>query len=166
MDALFHLAMTFAGGYMLLRGLGVPFRWRELFLLSFIAGMIDTDHFYRPFGEQYLLFHNLFFITIVPLAAYLAFTHFGRKKLALYSLFMPVFWTGHLLMDMIEGMYGVTLLFPLSTQMFLLPDWMNIWSFGSGYAIETAGWAAAMYFGIIFAILAANEYRKTGKVSF
>ena len=164
MDALFHVTMTFAGGYMLLRGLDVRFRWRELFVLSIIGGAIDLDHFYRPFGEM-LLFHNVFFITLVPLAFFLVFRHFGRPKLAMYSSFMVVFWIGHLLADMISGMYGVYLFFPFYNASFYLPGWMNIWRVGTTYAVETAGFAVAIYFGLIFAIVAYHEYRK-GKFRF
>jgi hypothetical protein len=166
MDALFHLMISFAGGYMLLRGLNVKFRWRELFILALVAGMIDMDHFARPFGEDVLIFHNVFFITLVPFAACIVLKRMKEHKLAFYAILMPIFWVGHILLDMASGMYGVMLFFPLSAERFLLPGWMNIWQVSTTYAIETAGFALAIYFGIIFAIIAANEYRKTGKLNF
>jgi hypothetical protein len=154
MDALFHLAMSFAGGYILLKGLKVDFRLRELFLLSIIAGLIDVDHItgLRP---EVLLLHNLIFVIGVPLALMLIFRHYKKPKHQAFSFAVMIMLIGHLLADMIVGMYGVPLFFPLYGRLFMIPQSWNFIEIDHSYVIAPAGIAVAAYFALVFAITEA-----------
>lgn len=149
MDALFHFAMSFAGGYILLKGLKVDFRLRDLFMLSVIAAMIDLDHV-TGLPDQMLVVHSLTFVLGLPIMLFLTFRRTGHDKLAIYSLALMIMWIGHLLADMIQGLYGVPLLYPFYTGLFMIP---GVWSFieiDNSYVIAPRGIAVAVYFGIVF----------------
>jgi hypothetical protein len=151
MDALFHFAMSFAGGYIVLKGLKADFRLWELFLLSIIAGLIDIDHItgLRP---EVLIFHNLAFAVGVPLVLIMIFRHYKKPKLQAFSLAAMVMLIGHLLADMITGMYGVPLLFPLYGGLFMIPQSWNFIEIDHSYVIAPAGIAVAAYFAIVFSV--------------
>jgi len=152
MDALFHFAMSFAGGYILLKGLRVDFRWRDLFLLSVLAGLIDLDHIISVL-PQTLIVHNLTFVLGLPLLLFLVFRYMKRDKLQVYSLVVMVMLIGHLLADMITGVYGVPLFFPFYSRLFMIPHTWNFIEVDHSYVIAPAGIAVALYFGLIFSIL-------------
>lgn len=151
MDALFHFAMSFAGGYILLKGLKVDFRLWHLFVLSMIAAMIDIDHVTGLPGQT-LVVHSLTFVFGLPVILFLAFRRTGHDNLAIYSLALIVMWIGHLLADMVQGLYGVPLLYPFYDGLFMIP---GVWSFieiDHSYVIAPRGIAVAVYFGVVFTI--------------
>jgi hypothetical protein len=155
MDPLFHFVMSFAGGYILLRGLKAKFRWRDLFLLSVLAGLMDIDHF-TGLGNN-LIFHNLAFIIGFPLLLMVIFRHLKHEKMFFYSLALMVMMLGQLPFDMLEGLYGVPLLFPFSGELYMIPFNWNLFDIGNSYVISRTGIAAAIYFGIVFSILLVNK---------
>jgi len=152
MDALFHFALSFAGGYILLRGLKIDFRLWHLLAISLAAGLIDIDHIITT-SPAVLYAHNVIFIIGLPAASCMAFRYLRQERLAVYSLLFTVMWAGHLLMDMIAGMYGIPLLFPLSGHLFMIPQNWNFIEIENSYAIAPAGIAVAAYFALVFAII-------------
>jgi|GEM_PF-1138625 len=169
MDVLFHFVMSFAGGYVLLKGIrsGRYFGWGKLFLLSFLVGMIDLEHLTNHTPEN-VLTHSLIFMLGLPLLLFLAFrfadsriSKSGEKDerfkgLQAYSLVAMVMLIGHLLADMISGIYGIPLLYPLSTRLFLLPYSWNI-AYSGSYVIANEGIAVALYFALVFICVIAHK---------
>jgi hypothetical protein len=174
MDALFHFAMSFAGGYVLLKGMkgGRHFGWGRLFLLSLLVGLIDLEHV-MGHAPEIVFTHNLTFVLGAPLLLFLAFGWMKRsgrigkeagEGLQLYSLAAMVMLIGHMLADMIGGLYGIPLLFPFSTRLFLMPQSWNLFEIDHSYVVATAGIAVALYFGIVFlAVIAHDRYARKRK---
>jgi hypothetical protein len=141
MDALFHFAMSFAGGYILMKGMNADFRLRHLFLLSLVAGLIDIDHIISIIPKT-MIAHNLLFIIGLPLIFFHIFRLMKKQRMQVFSLVLIVMWIGHLLADMISGMYGVPLFYPLS----------------HSFVIAPAGIAIGIYFGLIFSIMLISAF--------
>ena len=156
MDALFHFALSFAGGYILLRGLKTDFRIWHLLAISLLAGLIDIDHIITT-SPAVLYAHNLIFIIGLPLGFFFVFSYMKNERLKVYSLLFIVMWAGHLLMDMIAGMYGIPLFFPLSGQLYMIPQGWSFIEIDNSYVIAPAGIAVAAYFSLIFAIMLLLE---------
>jgi len=167
MDVLFHFVMAFAGGYVLLKGVrsGRHFGWGRLFLLSFLVGLIDVEHL-TGHPPEVVFTHNLTFALGLPLLLFLAFRYADKKRngenatlktLQVCSLVAMVLLIGHLLADMISGIYGIPLLFPFSASLFLLPYSWNLIEINGSYVIATEGIAVALYFALVFLCVIAHK---------
>jgi hypothetical protein len=157
MDALFHFAMSFAGGYILMKGMNADFRLRHLFLLSLVAGLIDIDHIISIIPKT-MIAHNLLFIIGLPLIFFHIFRLMKKQRMQVFSLVLIVMWIGHLLADMISGMYGVPLFYPLSGGLFLIPPAWNFIEIDHSFVIAPAGIAIGIYFGLIFSIMLISAF--------
>jgi membrane-bound metal-dependent hydrolase YbcI (DUF457 family) len=139
--------ISLTGGYIILRNLN-QYNTRALLALSLTSLLIDVDHFT---GLSTLVIHN-----ITPLAlTTLAYIYLHRKKqerYAAYTLAFTVMLGGHLLMDMVQGMYGIPLLYPLSTELYLMPAGWDLtlpWD-NTSNIISRHGIALFLYYGAVF----------------
>jgi len=115
--------------------------------------LIDVDHLPPHFGIVHrLVLHNVFFLVFAGAAVGLSF---GRSAGLVFGYML----FGHLLFDMVAGLYGVPLLWPLSGADFILPESWEVWLFGdpSYTVVSRVGLALAAYFG---AALAAAKWGK------
>jgi membrane-bound metal-dependent hydrolase YbcI (DUF457 family) len=123
MDPVTHFIVSLAAGYLLVLGLGLRIRSYTVPLLGTLALFIDVDHLLPVAGiTKTLIFHN---IAAVLLAALVVWRIGGRGPAIIFSSML----VGHILLDMNTGIYGVPLLFPLSTTKYLVPDSWEIWLF-------------------------------------
>jgi len=147
LDPLFHYMISLTGGYIILKNLN-QYNTRALLILSTISLMIDLDHF-TGLGIQVL--HNL----TVPALTIVAFIYLHKKKqekYAAYMLALTVMLGGCLLMDMVQGMYGIPLFYPLSSELYLMPASWDItlpWDHTSNI-ISRHGIALLLYYGAVF----------------
>ena len=171
MDPLFHFLISFSGGYVILRELDRKARIKEALALSFISILIDLDHIpqyamlllganrsilEQLLGVKPLIFHNLFTIALIILVS--AFLLKGRLKLYGYALSVMIF--GHLMFDMVDGL-GVELLFPFSTNLYLIPVSWELMITHKSYVLTIFGIALALYFAAVFlVVLALKKYKK------
>ena len=139
MDTLFHILLALAGGYILVKGLGVCYKFWVLLILAFLSLSPDALSVI-----QYLIYvsfdigtgnlpssHNIFLVIVTPLIFSIIFYIRKNKKLQVYTLVFMVMLISHLLVDMItiqvEGcaynLYGIPLFYPLSETLYLIPDW-------------------------------------------
>lgn len=155
MDALFHAVFAYIGGYLLVKGLGWKYKPGALAVLALLSLIVDIEHLAENAGLRDLHSHTLI-IVFVPLTAYLLMeltrSFPGTRH---YVLIYSVMLFSHLCMDMIEGMYGIPLLYPLSDRLYLIPgDWE---AYLNGNQTEpiiaTQGIGVAIYFGVIALII-------------
>ncbi len=85
----------------------------------------------------------------------LVFRHYKKPKLQAFSLAAMVMLIGHLMADMIIGIYGVPLFFPFYGGLYMIPHSWNFIEIDHSYVIAPTGIAVAAYFALIFAITEA-----------
>lgn len=156
MDPLFHLVLTFTGGFLLLKGLDVDFRAEVIFILSILSCMIDVDHF---LNMKVHIFHNVFPTILLPFLLMMFFHLKGRKKGFYYMMAFMVMGTLNLLADMVNGC-AVPLFYPLSNAEFMIPyNWVMYLPWRpSTQIISRMSIALSIYFGLIFSIILAGKY--------
>ncbi len=145
MDSLFHFVLSLAGGFVFLELLKVKYQPWHLVAISFVSLFIDIQHLFEAFNIP-VIFHAFYF-ALIPLAAAAYFRSAKQPRLFFYSIALSLMLFGHLFADMISGMYGVPLLYPLSHTLFMLPAGLVF--FGSSPVIGSAGIAMALYFALI-----------------
>ena len=139
--------ISLTGGYIILQNLK-QYNTLALLILSLISLMVDVDHFT---GLSTLVIHN---ITVLALTT-VAYIYLRRKKqerYAAYMLALAVMLGGHLLTDMTQGMYGIPLLYPLSSELYMMPARWDItlpWDYTSNI-ISRQGIALLIYYGAVF----------------
>ncbi len=159
MDSFSHSVLNVVGGYVFLKGAGLRFKTWHLFLLLPLSMLMDLDHvlsYYRlePFRQQFLgslpsPMHNIFLILTVCTALYAFMSLFSRQSRHTYTLALMVMMFGSLIFDMVGGMYGVPLFFPLSEKLYQIPSWWRFFPVGHSYAIEPLGIALFIYFSVV-----------------
>jgi len=156
MDVLFHFALSFAGFYILFKGLKVDFRLWEVFGLSMLAGLIDIDHVIFVLPETAVL-HNLTFVLGLPMLLFFIFRYakMGEKgkKFQIFALAFSIILIGHLLTDMVTGLSGIPLFSPFYTDLFLIPQNWKFIEIDHSYVVTPTGIAVSIYFDLIFTIL-------------
>ncbi|MFH0862731.1 MAG: hypothetical protein V1875_06865 [Candidatus Altiarchaeota archaeon] len=113
-------------------------------VLAAVSLLVDVDHLPPHFGFVHrLVLHNVFFLLFAGAAVGLLL---GRGVGLVFAYML----LGHLLFDMVGGMYGVPLMWPLSRADFILPESWEVWLFGdpSYTVVSRMGLAMAAYFGI------------------
>ena len=161
MDTLFHFVLALAGGYMLVKGLGVRYNLIVIVFLASLSILIDIDHF---IGVKIPIFHNIFLAIIFP-GILLLIVYFYNKEwieLQVYLFVFMIMLFGHLLADMIIGMYGIPLLYPLSNTLYMIPRSWEVYlgnDPGSPLA-STFGIAMAIYFGLIGFVVGFDSFNK------
>ncbi len=139
--------ISFTGGYIILQNIN-QYNRKTLLVLSIIPLMLDLDHF-TGLGIQVL--HN---VTVLALAS-AAFIYLHKKKqekYAAYMLALTVMLGGQLLMDTVQGMYGIPLLYPLSERLYMMPASWDItlpWDHTSSI-MSRYGIALLLYYGAVF----------------
>lgn len=147
------------GGYVFLKGAGMRFKTWHLFLLLPLSMLMDLDHvlsYYRlqPLKHELLgnlpsPMHNIFLVLAVCAALYAFLSLFDRQSRRTYTLALMVMMLGSLIFDMVGGMYGVPLFFPLSDKLYQIPNWWRFFPVGHSYAIEPIGIALFIYFSVV-----------------
>ncbi|MBN2250816.1 MAG: metal-dependent hydrolase [Candidatus Altiarchaeota archaeon] len=155
MDALYHVVFSLAGGFILARGLGINAGPLELGTLALFSMLPDLDHL-----TGYTRLHTGFII-LLPLIPYaiLRIRDAYREKRGLL-LILAVMLYGHLLMDMVQGLYGVALFYPLTETLYLIPGRWEVYLDGDPTKpiVGTHGIGAALYFGLIALILCLKRF--------
>jgi len=150
MDALFHIVMAFVGGVMLLRSLKTNLSMKIILILSLASLVItDADHF-LPVKTP--IFHNIFLLVVLPLPALLYMYSRGKRDYFNYVLALVVMLLGHLLMDMVQGMYGIPLFYPISDELYMMPATWEVALPGEPGSLIISRLAISLliYFGLIF----------------
>jgi len=157
-DSFSHSVLNLLGGYVFLREWGTGFRGRFLLLLAPLSIIMDLDHALnlhslRPlrlslFGNLPSPMHNLIFVLGVCAALYLILRLFRLPGKRTYPLTLLIMMLGSLIFDMVGGMYGVPLFFPLSEKLYQIPPWWRFIQVGHSYAIEPLGIALLAYFSL------------------
>ena len=148
MDTLFHFVFALVGGYILVKGLGVKYRLSILIFLSLSSLFIDLDHLMTHLGMyDGLKLHNLF-IVLIPILLFFIFRN-------IYLVVFSVMLFGHLIADMIYGIYGVPLFYPFSEATYLIPKSWEIYFNNNPTMplVSTAGIAILIYFTVISVII-------------
>jgi membrane-bound metal-dependent hydrolase YbcI (DUF457 family) len=167
MDFLFHFVISLVGGFVFLELTKTKYSPFHLLALTLLSLSIDVQHLFEAFNV-YPVFHAVYF-ALIPSAAALFFFSRKQMQLAAYSLALSLMLFGHLLSDMIQGLYGVPLLYPLSRHLFMLPNDLSFIlpsdaaCFQSSPIIGAAGLAMALYFGLVFAASMAVLYLQPRK---
>ncbi|MFC2162147.1 metal-dependent hydrolase [Candidatus Altiarchaeota archaeon] len=153
MDPLTHLLLSLAGGYLLAYGLKLRLHRLTIPVLSLSSLAIDVDHVLPIFDvSKALIFHNLVAIAIFSAVLWLA-TGWKNGLVLLVMLF------GHLVMDMNTGIYGIPLLYPLSSATYLIPEsWeVRLMNESSLTVISRTGISLSLYMGFIAGIILAGR---------
>lgn len=164
MDALFHFVFQLVGGYVLIKGLNARFNIFILIFLAFCSLLVDVEHVLPHLASiippldflDHIKFHTIF-IVFIPLLilSVLYFIKKGTGELYSYLLAFSVMLLGHLIADMITGMYGIPLFYPFSDTLYMIPKSWEVPFFGDPYMfiVSTYGIAMLIYFGGIGAII-------------
>jgi len=139
--------ISLTGGYIILKNLN-QYNTRALLILSLTSLLIDVDHFT---GLSTLVIHNITVLALTTVA-YIYLKTKKQEKYAAYTLAFTVMLGGHLLMDMTQGMYGIPLLYPLSSELYMMPARWDItlpWDYTSN-VISRHGIALLLYYGAVF----------------
>ena len=158
MDALFHIILALAGGYMLAKGMNFRHNIGILLILSILSLFYtDMDHF---IGAKIPIFHNIFMTILMPAIILVILYLVGMKRLREYLLILIVMLFGHLLYDMVHGIYGIPLFYPFSDQLYLMPaNWETTLPWDqTAPLISRLGIASTIYFGGIFLIILLNSH--------
>jgi len=178
MDTVFHIVLALAGGYILVKGLGVCYKLWVLVLLAFLSLSLDVLSVIQYF--IYVLFdigtgslplsHNIFLVIVIPLIFSIIIYIQKNKKLQVYTLVFMVMLISHLLVDMITiqvggcayNLYGIPLFYPLSKTLYLIPDWrMDLLEGSNDQLISSPGIALALYLGIIALMISLRRFYLT-----
>ena len=149
MDALFHFTFSLAGGFLLACGLNKRYSAPAIVFLSALSLAPDLEHVIGC--GDILMLHNIF----IPLAVLLLYFPLKRAgpyaHWADYAIILAVMLFGHLCMDMVQGLYGIPLLYPLSEKPYLIPEGWEVYLGGDRTKpiVSTYGIGAAMYFSAI-----------------
>lgn len=156
MDTLSHLIFSLAGGYMLKKGLMLDSSNLSIFLLALASVSIDVDHSLTFLGlTDTFLLHNLLMVAVFTIITFIAF---GGEKALLISTMLY----GHMLMDMNTGIYGIPLIYPLSSREFIIPPAWEIVLLGDtrNPVVSRTGISLTLYFGLIGLLIAQYKIRK------
>lgn len=122
---------------------------RNIILLGTATVLIDIDHFYpivNIFGNR-LLFHNVFFMIIIPLILiFYAFYYNKSYNFKGMSILTLIFFSSHLLLDVVYG--GLKLFWPLSNETFGIAIEIGV---SEGLIVSPIGVVLVIY--LIFIIL-------------
>lgn len=148
MDTLFHFIFALVGGYVLVKGLGIRYHLSILIFLSISSLLIDLDHLMTYLGVyEGLKLHNLL-IVLIPVVLFFIFRD-------IYFAVFSVMLFGHLIADMIYGIYGVPLFYPFSKATYLIPRQWEIYFSNDPTMplVSTAGIAILIYLAVISLIV-------------
>jgi len=149
MDSLTHLMLSLAGGYLLAFGLGIKSRPYLVPAGALASLLIDVDHIPAHFGVAHTLaLHNLPFVLVA--GAFIGVL-FGLEA----GLVACAMLSGHLLLDMNTGLYGIPVFYPLSKASVMIPESWELWLFSdpSYTVVSRTGIALAAYLGLIALII-------------
>ena len=124
MDTLSHFILALLAG--LAMGLHRRHKVTYIAAISFLAVLIDLDHFLVPLGigTVYRSMHNVYITMIAPFSLFLAAYYLERKnesdRYQTFFLLLTVMLTGHLIADMIFG--PVMIFYPLSYMSISVPN--------------------------------------------
>jgi len=152
MDALFHIVIAYVGGIILLKNLNVDFNLWVVFMLSVISLIVtDIDHF---IDTEIPIFHNIFLLIIFPTIILLYLHSREKYNYFNYRLTLIVMFIGHLLTDMVEGMYGIPLFYPVSNRLYMIPEWLEIYLplNHASWIVSRLGIALFLYFTLILSV--------------
>lgn len=153
MDTLSHFVLAvFAGLVVCLhreRGLGL------VVFAGFCSVLIDLDHFLVPLGftGEYRLFHNVFFVFLLPCVLFLVSFFFGRGsffgRLWVFFLLLCVMLSTHVVCDMVGEC--VPLFYPVWGGGVSLPD-VDVQATGDfdSTVVDSHGICLAVYALIVF----------------
>jgi len=151
--------LNFLGGYVFLREARADFRLPYLFILAPLSTIMDLDHalnYHRIkplkqalFGHLQSPLHNLLFVLAACVLLYLFLRLLQLPGRRMYPAALGVMMLGSLVFDMVGGMYGVPLFFPLSDRLYQIPHWWRFIPVGHSYAVEPMGIALAAYFSMV-----------------
>jgi membrane-bound metal-dependent hydrolase YbcI (DUF457 family) len=129
MDSLSHFIFSVLAGMAV--GLHKKHKLRYVLFISFLAVLIDLDHFLVPLGYQteYRSMHNVYYAILAPVILFFVSYYYERNakkdRFQTFFLLLGIMLTGHLIADMIEG--PVKIFYPLSEIEISLP-YVNIQS--------------------------------------
>jgi len=167
MDVLFHFVISLVGGFVFLELTKTRYHPLHLLAITFLSLSIDVQHLLEAINIPFI-FHGIYFV-LIPSAAALFFFSRKQMQLAVYSSALSLMLFGHLLSDMIQGLYGVPLFYPISNHLFMLPNDLSFLlpnsaaCFQSSPIIGAAGLAMALYFGLILTVSMAFLYLRPRK---
>ncbi len=101
-------------------------KYSLIFLLALATTSIDLDHFLPFYQETGIkIFHNVFVFVVFPIALFLAFCLYERKKgssiMQRVSLLLCIMFVGHMFLDAISA-GGLPLFYPLSSFKFTIGE--------------------------------------------
>ncbi len=123
MDTLSHFILGFLGG--LAMGLHRKHKVTYIAFISFLAVLIDLDHFLVPlgYGTEYRSMHTVYITILMPLLLFFISAYLERGKqtarFQTFFLLLTVMLSGHVIADMIYG--PVKILYPFSSQGYTIP---------------------------------------------
>jgi hypothetical protein len=157
MDSLSHLIFSILAGMAV--GLHKKHKLRYVVFISFLAVLLDLDHFLVPLGYQteYRSMHNIYIVIFAPIILFVISYRYERKtgsdRFQTFFLLLGIMLAGHLIVDSIEG--PVKIFYPFSNASIHLPH-VNIQAtkdFSSPiitpYAIGLAAYAAVIFLGAL-----------------
>jgi membrane-bound metal-dependent hydrolase YbcI (DUF457 family) len=124
MDTLSHFVLSVLAGMAV--GLHRKHKLTYVVLVSFLAVLIDVDHFLVPLGYEtyYRSMHNIFVAILLPFLLFLLAAYVERKsaryRLQTFFLLLTIMLTGHLIADMLES--PVKIFYPVSSMDVSLPN--------------------------------------------
>ncbi len=124
MDSLAHFILALIAGMAM--GLHRKHKVTYIAFISFLAVLIDLDHFLVPLGYTtvYRSMHNVYVTMIAPFALFIASYHFEKNtrsdRWQTFFLLLGVMLTGHVIADMIYG--PVKIFYPLDDRDVYLPN--------------------------------------------
>jgi len=123
MDSLAHFILALLAGMAM--GLHRKHKVTYIAFISFLAVLIDLDHFLVPLGYEtvYRSLHNVYITILAPSLLFLAAYYFERNtpsdRYQTFFLILTVMLAGHVIADMIYG--PVKIFYPLDDRDVSLP---------------------------------------------
>lgn len=124
MDYLTHITLSIGLGLLMAKHIKKEIPVKTVAILAFFSTTMDIDHplLLMEWVKTFFL-HNIFYALLLSGAAWKIF---GRE----HAIIMLVLATGNLFYDLTSGLYGITILYPLSNRLYMIPDSMQVFLFG------------------------------------
>ncbi len=157
MDVLFHFYLAAAAGALVTYLRGFRLSAKTIAFLAAASCLIDVDHLLLFVDIRLPVLHNVFFISAVGVGTYYL-TRWAKTDSAFAHdvavVFYAMLW-GQLLADTSYGLYGVPLVFPLSTTSFEVPRFFeqNISATIMSPPVTRLSVALTLYLAVIAAII-------------
>lgn len=157
MDILFHFYLAAAAGALVTYVRGFRRSVKTILFLAGVSCFIDVDHLLLFADIPLPVLHNVFFISLAGIATYYLTTWIKQDATFAHDVavvFYVMLW-GQILADTSYGLYGVPLLFPLSTTRFEIPRFFeqNISATIMSPPVTRLSVALTLYLAVIAAII-------------